>query len=145
MNRIIFAVLVTPILYLQGCASYQQPVELHAVIARQSQYEEVKQLAKWKSIYYRPAAKRYGCNLGDTPPPVNNQYTIYFDDAMPWVFRITVPHVRGCVAAYQQIKETKERIGGVGYWGLSGITWEDRSHDRAGYFVVKGSWRLAIV
>lgn len=120
--RVVFAILIIAmlgalILDLQGCA-YQHP-PMVAIIARQSQYEEVKQLANWKSIYYRPSAVRYGCNLGDDVPGIDRQFTVYFDDALPWPIRTITPHLRGC-AWRERIKETDETIGGKAYLGLTG-------------------------
>lgn len=99
-----------------GCA-HPQPANMTAIIARQSQYEEVKKLAKWKSIYYRPAVKRMGCNLGDQVPGISGQLTVYFDDALPWPIRTITPHLRGC--AWRQVSDGKI-IGGKAYYGLTG-------------------------
>lgn len=104
-------------LFLSSC-TYQHP-PMHAIIARQSQYEEVKKLATWRSIYYRPEARRYGCNLGAEVPAVDRKYTVYFDSALPWPLRVVTPHLRGC-AWRQRIRETDETIGGKVYLGLTG-------------------------
>lgn len=113
--------------FFPACAvKAQDDKNLVAIVTKQSHFEEVKNLAHWKAIYYRPEATKYGCNFGDVPPPRDREYTVYFDDAPVWPLRIIIPQYRGCAFAYQRIKGTDQRIGGIAYWGLTGVEFVDR-------------------